>query len=162
MRGDRTWLRTSSSWRAFDPMEVCQVVQSRASHGGEIRGFDLVAVWIEDEGGEVGRHRGLARARCSSADAAFRERDIEEGAHGVFGRRAQADVEAGVCRHADEVGPVIEPEFGIALAEADGRLAGDEPRQPKWREHAVIDVAAQLQVAHGHRDMIDHCATFLG
>ena len=133
----------------------------RSSRAGEIRGFDLVAVGIVDERGEVGRHRGLARARCSSADAAFRECDIEKGAHGVFGRCEQADVEAGIGGHANEGGPLIEPEFGIALAEADSRFAGDEPRQPEWGEHAFIDFAAELQVAHGHRDMIDHCAAFL-
>src|SRR5215831_5279644 len=82
-------------------------------------GLELVAVRIEDEGAEVGGHRGLTGAWLSGARSAPGQGRRMKGAHRRLAARTQGDVPTGVGGRHCQVCAQVEPQLGIFLAETD-------------------------------------------
>ena len=123
----------------------------------EIDRLDLVAVGIEEESAEIGRERGLARARIAGRSSATRQRRRMKFPNRVLRRRAQADVDAGRFRLRREAFARVQPELGIFLAKADGRPGEiDNFGKTKRRQNRFIERRAARNVRHGHGDMVDH------
>ena len=122
----------------------------------ERQGFELVAVGVEDEGAEVGRHRGLAGAGRAGACPACGQRRRVEGAHRRLACGAQGDMPARIGCRGRHVGARIQPQLGILLAEADAAGARHEPGVSQGGEQALVERAGGGEVAHGNRDVIDH------
>src|SRR5262249_32255731 len=79
-----------------------------------------------------------------------------EGPDTLFAARAQADVAAGGLRLRNEVFAQIDPELGIGLAEADSRLANDEPGETQRCQHGFVECCAPLEVGNCNRNVVDH------
>ena len=69
------------------------------------------------------------QARRTVGAAAGAKRRGVKGIDRIGGSRAKADVHAALRRDRRHAGAQIDPEFGIGLAEADGRGARHQPRQ---------------------------------
>src|SRR5262249_49100702 len=86
--------------------------------------LDAVAVGIADEGRIVSLAVMRPQAGTAVRCAAGGERGRMECVDGRRGRGAQADmdavvVQAGVVRQREHLGPMVEPQLGVALTEPD-------------------------------------------
>src|SRR5690242_6020318 len=69
---------------------------------------------------------------------------------------AKADMAAALRRNLRHLRAQIDPEFGIALAEADGARACDQQRKAERRQRAFVKARRALEVADADRDVVDH------
>jgi len=115
--------------------------------------FDAIAIAITDEGGVV----ALApQPRRAVARAAGGQGGAVECLDGVTSRRAQRDMGAAIVFRRGDARPMIEPELGIFLAEADGRCSHHELGIAERRQNALIKSRAGGKVAHRNGDVVDH------
>src|SRR5690349_4281402 len=69
---------------------------------------------------------------------------------------AQADVRAVLWPQWLHVGPRVEPELGILLAEANGRAAHHEQLITDGAKHCLVKARRTRQITHRDRDVVDH------
>jgi hypothetical protein len=98
----------------------------------------------------------MARPRRASVFASASQGRCVERSHGPLVRRAQAHVSASVRGHSNLARAVVEPQLGIALAEA--HCAGTLHKTPKAErgQHAFVGLGARHQIMNGKGHMVDH------
>src|SRR6185312_4093763 len=126
-------------------------------------GFDTVAVRVADEGRIVALAMMRPQARRPVGRAACRQRRGVEPVDRRGGRGAQADVHAvvlraGLGRQHEHLGPMIEPELRIALAEPDRRRPHLELAEAEARQHRLVKGRRPHEIAHRDGDVVDHRA----
>src|SRR6516164_6317808 len=72
------------------------------------------------------------------------------------GPRAQANMRTAFVRHLRHVCTQVDPEFRIALPEADRCRPGDQTREPKRGERHLIEACRAIEIGNTDGDMIDH------
>src|SRR5471030_667789 len=68
----------------------------------------------------------------------------------------KTNMDAAFMRHRRHPGAQIDPEPGIALAEADRRRPRDEARQTKRRQCGLVEPRGAFEVADAEGDVVDH------